>query len=160
MGSGQGPHPWPRGRTRARAILYAPGSGSAFHTGTVPLTRCNQRLLRALGRPSTSCNEEVSNGQVPGASGGIVTAEVAHKPNEPEPGAVPATHRMQIKGVWRDALLVSEVATGLFGSDDRNACAQVRRLIRSGQLFARSTGAVHLVPVDAYLAYLRGETYP
>jgi hypothetical protein len=67
---------------------------------------------------------------------------------------------MQIKGVWRDALLVSEVATGLFGSDDRNACAQVRRLIRSGQLFARSTGAVHLVPVDAYLAYLRGETYP
>ena len=82
--------------------------------------------------------------------------------DESTPGAIPATHRMRIHGVWRDALLVSEVAAGLFGNDDKDTCQRVRRLIRAGDLFARSTGGngVYLVPVDAYVAYLRGERYP
>lgn len=74
--------------------------------------------------------------------------------------AVAASHRMEIAGVWRDALLVSEAAARLFGHDDRDTCQRVRRLIRSGDLFARSTGSTWLIPVDAYLAYLRGEQYP
>lgn len=87
-------------------------------------------------------------------------ASVRRVAEEPELAAVAATHQIEVRGVWRDALLVSEVASRLFGSDDKDTCQRVRRLIRSQQLFALSTGAAHLVPVDAYIAYLRGEQYP
>ena len=76
--------------------------------------------------------------------------------------AVPATHQIRIRGVWRDALFVHEAAQRLFGDASKPPCDRVRTLIRTGQLYARSTGGggAYLIPVDAYIAYLRGETYP
>lgn len=81
-------------------------------------------------------------------------------PDEPQTAAVPATYQIQLRGTWRDALLVPDVAERLFGTNDRAACQRVLALIRTQQLFARSTGKTYLIPVGAYAAYLRGEPYP
>lgn len=80
--------------------------------------------------------------------------------NGEQPAALPATYQLQLRGVWRDALLVPDVAERLFGTADRAACERVRVLIRSKQLFALSTGKSYLIPVGAYAAFLRGEPYP
>lgn len=79
--------------------------------------------------------------------------------DEPQPGAVPATLRMEIAGVWRDALIVPEVAERLWGTRDQKACARVRDLIASGQLHALTTGRQYLIPVASYAAFLRGEQH-
>lgn len=89
-----------------------------------------------------------------------MSASVRPVAGEVVPAVVPATHQMEVAGVWRDALLVHEVAARLFGDGGENACERVRDLIRSRQLFALSTGRRHLIPVGAYAAYLRGERYP
>lgn len=79
---------------------------------------------------------------------------------QPTTAAVPASHSFQIRGVHRDALFVADVALRLFGEDAEQAQAKVRKLITSGALFALSTGRSYLIPADAYLAFLRGESYP
>lgn len=87
---------------------------------------------------------------------------VALDTRTPQPAAVPAavTHQIEISGTWRDALSVPEIAERLFGDRSDKTCARVRHLIRTGELFALSTGAAYFVPVSAYVAYLRGEKYP
>ena len=80
--------------------------------------------------------------------------------DEPQPAAIPATYEITIAGVRRDMLKVHEIAPRIFGTGDEKACDQVRDLIRSGRLFAVSTGRQYLIPVSAYVAYQRGERYP
>lgn len=79
---------------------------------------------------------------------------------QPTPAVVPASHSIRIRGVDRDALFVTDIALRMTGKDDEREQAKVRKLIKSGALFALTTGRSYLIPVDAYLAFLRGEQYP
>ncbi|MDQ4104283.1 MAG: hypothetical protein M3186_11435 [Actinomycetota bacterium] len=75
-----------------------------------------------------------------------VHTDAAGLGDQVQAAAVPATYQVQINGTWRDALLVGEVASRLFGDDSEDMCQRCallcRREPKPGCIAARRLSAV------------------